>query len=254
MNRFLAFVLGALLTIAQAATAVTDLTYGSLISGRAEATDIVCTAANVGLTCNTCNSYLVCSGATELGNGTCESPNPYCDTVTNACTAERPTSCAADPTNFKCPAEGFFPDPDNCQTYYFCDSAKVAQLWECPINYVYNAVNKACMRKFWPWDCVVMKCLTGNSFIVNRANANLYAFCDDKLVATLFQCPLNQEFASGCKYVCKREGYSAGKAANEAFVCTRSGFDWVQTIYFCPTGYEYNEKFVCVKVASTSSQ
>lgn len=248
MKLFLGVVVCALVAVSQV-QAVADLTRGSLISGRA-GTPINCVAADVGLKCDTCNSYLVCNGATALGNGTCEAPNSFCDTATNACTSVKPASCATAPTNFKCPAEGFFPDPVNCQTYYFCDSAKAAQLWECPTNYVYDALNGACKRRVSAADCVVMKCVTAGTLIVHKANANFYAFCGSDLVATLFQCPLNQQFASGCKYVCKKEGYSAGKTAAEAFHCSRNGVNWVQTIFNCPTGYEYNDKFTCVKAAT----
>lgn len=201
--------------------------------------------------CDTCYKYLVCNGETQLGNGTCASPNSFCDAASNTCTNVKPASCDTSITaDFNCPEEGFFPNPSKCETYYFCDSAKKAELWECPANYVYDAVNGACKRKVYATDCVLMTCKTANTFVVHTGNPNFYAFCNAELTPTLFKCPNNMQFVTGCKYVCKTEGYHAGSSKSEVFHCSKSGLTWVQNIYKCPTGYEYNASFTCVKAAA----
>lgn len=237
------------------AHAAIDITRGVRISARADedtsagtpAAAVACAEGDVGMKCNTCTTTLVCNGATELGNSTCTGNNAFCDPVTNSCVKDKPASCDAAGTDFKCPDEGFFPDPKNCQLYYFCDEAKTAELWECPPKYVYDALKGFCKRQVYTADCVTIKCTAANTFVVHKVNPNFYAFCDSTLTPNLFKCPKNQQFNSGCKYICKSEGYFEGSTKSQAFHCSKSGVNWVQKIYDCPVGYEYNASFNCVK-------
>lgn len=233
-----------------AARAQFDIVQPVRISGRSGptlASTVVCGAADSGFKCDTCTSYLVCNGATQLGNNSCTSPNGFCDSTLNQCASSRPADCTEAGTNFICPSEGFFPDPTDCTISMFCDSTLKAEVYKCPDGYVYDALNGYCKRKVYTTDCVTMKCTTANVFIVHKTNPNFYAYCDSTLAPILFKCPDNMQFDLGCKYVCKKEGYHAGKDKTEAYLCTKSGVSWTVTIVNCPTDYEYNASFMCIK-------
>lgn len=241
-----------LLCALAAANAAFDLDKGVRISGRVA---IKCLATDFGLKCSTCSTAVLCNGdVKELGTLTCESPNNFCDPKTNSCGNVKPAECEATSADFNCPEEGFFPDPKNCQNYFWCTAAKAtAELWQCPVNYVYDALKGSCKKKFHAADCVTLKCTAENTktspFLVHAGNPNFYAFCDvATMTATLFKCPKNQQFSSGCKFVCKAEGYFAGSNNGQAYHCAKSGLNWVQSIFNCPTGYEYDAKWNCVKV------
>lgn len=163
--------------------------------------DNVCVPGDMGMKCSNCSSGVVCSGATQIGHYNCPSPDNYCG-HTNACTSVKPAACAPLPnTRLICSDEGFFPDPWNCQTYYFCDSDKIPFLYECPEEFVYDALNGHCGRYSAEEDCVTMLCTAENenSFIVHAANPSFYAFCDSTLTPHMFRCPQNQQFNGGCK-------------------------------------------------------
>lgn len=248
MQLFAIILLGAFtgLSLAQS-----DVTRGVLISGR-PATRASCQAGDSGMKCDTCTEALVCNGATQMSKVACLAPYIYCDAGTNTCSSDKSLACASTAASFKCPEEGFYPDPNSCQSYHFCDSSKVAQTWECPANFVYDAVNSNCKRKLLPTDCIVMKCVaaaSANTFIVHGTNPNFYAFCDKDLVATLFKCPKNMQFSAGCKFVCKVEGYFPGSAPHQYYHCSKTGATfWAITVTDCPTGYEFNSSAKnCVK-------
>lgn len=223
------------------------VTRGTLISTRA----YTCTTSDFGMRCDSCTEAVICNGSpTSLGIIKCESPNSYCDSTTHSCTSVKPSTCTNTAATFTCPEEGFFPNPTVCTNYYFCSAAAaIAESWACPENFVYDSLNNNCKRKVFATDCVTMKCVTANTFIVHTANPNYYAFCDKDLLATLFKCPKNMQFNGGCKFVCKAEGYYPGSTAAEYYLCAKSGLTWTVTVEKCPTGYEYNATTKnCVKV------
>lgn len=236
-----------LLCVFAALVKAQEVTYGEQILSRA----YTCAAGDLGLKCNSCTDAVVCNGVIELGKAKCVSPNSYCDATTNTCTNVKPATCSSS-SSFDCPEEGFYPDPIDCRTYYYCaNSTEAAEVWQCPVNYVYDALNNNCKRKWWDWDCVTIKCVTPNTFVVHTVNANFYAYCDADLLATLFKCPKNMKFSGGCKFVCKFEGYYPGSTDSQYYHCANNwGQGWVVTVIDCPNGYEFNEKSKnCVKVA-----
>lgn len=243
-----------LLCALAATNAVLDSTFGIRISSRAAAT---CTAADQGFKCSDCSGGIICTGAIQLGEGQpCAASVPFCDKTANSCTASKPTDCEGTGTSeFACPEEGFFPNPNSCKAYYFCDSAKKAEQWECPVNYVYNALLGYCKRQVSATECVTIKCTANmaDPMVVHKGNPNFYAYCDSTQKAHLFKCPLNQQYSNGCRYVCKAEGYFAGKTKTQRYHCARSGVTFVQTIEDCPTGYELNASVVCVKAATPAT-
>lgn len=236
----------ALLCMAAVANAAFEVTRGTIIN-RSVAGE-TCTADDYGFKCASCFSVLTCNGAENLANQTCPTTDKYCDSALNACTATKPADCEMTTSDFNCIGEGAFPNPNNCQTYFFCSAAKAdAVTWECPANYVYDALNGFCKRKVYAADCVVIKCITANTFVAHTGNPNFYAFCNADLKPLLFQCPKNKQYSSGCKYVCKTAGYHMGSTKDEAYLCSKNGAKWDQSIYTCPATYEYNASFNCVK-------
>ena len=227
-----------------------DIVQGIRVSGRVDNTTsgaVGCQSGDLGFKCDTCTSFLVCNGANQLGNSSCPSPYGFCDSITNQCTSEIPAECSDSPSGFDCRAEGFFPDPDDCTVYVFCNATLQVEVYRCPEGYVYDALNGYCKRKIFHWDCVTMECTRANSFIVHKTNPNYYAYCDNSLDPIMFKCPNNMQFDSGCRYVCKKVGYHIGQNKSEAYFCARSGFSWKVSVYKCPRGYEYNASFTCVK-------
>ena len=211
--------------------------------------DSVCESQDNGFKCNSCRSYSICVGATQIGNNTCEPPMKYCDPILNQCSSVAPPFC--EPRwSFICTAEGTFPNPTDCQTYVLCDDTKQPIVYQCPRGYVYDITKQICLRKVEERECVTMICMKPNEVIVHPTHPNVWAFCDQSLTATLFKCPPNMVYEAGCRYVCRGEGYFPGKNKSEAYHCSWSGTLWKINIYNCPVGYEFNSMFLCVKIVS----
>lgn len=218
---------------------VAQTTMGTFM-GRAAAEDVSCSTSTFGVVCDSCSTAKVCNGEYQLGTVTCASPNSFCDSKSNTCSATRPEDCTS---GFKCSSEGFFPDPTNCDVYYFCTSTMAADQYQCPTGYVYDSLNFNCKKKAVTADCVTMKCTKAGDFVVNTRNPTYYAFCDATLQAQLFACPTGESFVKdsfGCKFVCKAEGYFAGPTPSEYYLCTKSGTVYTANHNTCPTGYIFN--------------
>lgn len=248
------FLLVVTTTTVALARAQSDITAGVMVFS--PRTPGACTAADFGQKCKDCSVTLACAGSTTpLGESKCEGALPFCDSDTNNCVATKPKSCDGATVTFVCPGVGYFPDPDNCQIYYICDSAKKATQYDCQTNFVYDSKNRYCKRRYYASDCVTMKCATAdaNKFITYRGNAQYYGYCDKDLKLRMFACEQNMQFNGGCNYVCTKEGYFEGKSKTQFYHCARSGLTWQVQVIDCPTGYEYNEKFSCDVVATTTN-
>lgn len=95
-----------------------------------------------------------------------------------------------------------------------------------------------------------MKCTKANDFLVYSKDMSIYMFCDSTLTGHMFKCATSLEFdktANNCKLTCKRDGYYAGSTKSEAYFCYKQGVTLTYTDVKCPTGYEFNESFSCIK-------
>lgn len=224
----------------------------SIDSGRviSRAGEVTCLAGDVGFKCSTCTTGIFCIGAVEEGNQTCSSPNGFCDSASNSCSNVKPEGCdTVTDDDFKCSEEGFFPNPKDCNMFYFCDSSLTANVWDCPDNFVWDALLGVCKRMVFGSDCVTITCTKSNVVATHPRNPNYYYLCNAALTAIMFKCPTNMQYNAGCKYVCKAAGYFPGKDARQYYLCTKNGLTFTQSIYTCPEGWEYNSSYVCIKTA-----
>lgn len=211
---------------------------GILVSSRAAT--CVATEPN-GLKCDTCTEAIMCAEGVNKGPVSCKSPNMYCDPTNNACTDVLPAGCTTTTSTFKCPSEGYFPDPSDCTKYHYCAAvAGAATTYNCPVNQVYDALAQNCIKKHYDSQCVTMKCVE-EGMIVHAANPNYYAHCDKNLVLTLAKCPLNMQYSDGCRYVCKQKGYFPGKTEDEYYQCTKNSLHKLTpTTTKCPAGQVFS--------------
>lgn len=152
--------------------------------------------------------------------------------------------------------EGYFPDPENCNVYYFCTEQLVAEQYMCPKNYVFDVNNANCKPKIHETDCVTMKCTREAEFLVHARNATYYAFCDATLVANMLKCPTSQEFdkySLGCKFKCPEEGFFPGGTPAAKNFCYHDGLVLKYEVLTCAAGYEFNASNTCVKAVAKTT-
>lgn len=148
--------------------------------------------------------------------------------------------------------EGYFPNAQNCDMYYFCAADNTVEEYQCPTNYVFDITIKGCKRLVYSADCLTMKCTKANEYLVYPKDLSIYMHCDSTLTGRMFKCPTSQEFDKTvqnqrCVFKCKREGYYAGSTKSDAYFCYKQGVTFTYTTVKCPTGYEFNESFSCIK-------
>ncbi|KAG5669421.1 hypothetical protein PVAND_017308 [Polypedilum vanderplanki] len=124
---------------------------------------------------------------------TCTGSTPYCSG--GACVATAPKECYA--KNFNCPGPGFFPQYDDCYTYYNCTydgttNKIIAKQVKCPTGYAFNPtgpVERLCLRgqpcmrvyctpgKFAEWKPINYAGFTTNQIAIYCVNG-AYSYID----------------------------------------------------------------------------
>lgn len=208
------------------------------------------------LFCFDCFTTGFCDGNGKAISMPCPAATPYCKD--RYCSAERdPTWSLCDDQlleqQLSCTAEGYFPEPSDCQQYHLCPdpTLKPTQLrttFHCPANYVYDSINFKCKRKRQTSDCVTLTCTKANTFITYPGNENYYGFCKSSggTLPVMFKCPAGQYFNPtklGCEYRCTGQGYFAGPKCNQSYLCYKSGTQLVARLDTCPSGYLWNDRF-----------
>lgn len=209
--------------------------------------------------CVDCFTKAFCDGLGQAVYFACPATTPYCNN--DQCSTIR------DPDNdyceeqirdqqSDCSSEGYFPDPDNCQQFFFCPDPKAVptQLratYACPANYVYDSVNFYCKKKATAKDCVTAACTKANTFITYPGNANYYGFCQSTTKLLMFKCPTGHTFNLAnyaCEFKCSAEGIFGGPTCRDYYICFKSGTQLLAAPYSCPSGYLYNATARACKV------
>lgn len=225
-------------------------TIAGFLGERREFRDLeVCLAHQVGLICASNSTYILCQHETMLGKGSC--PTGYiCNPELNQCydptgsiTTTTTTTTPIPPPPPLCTSEGFFPDPSNCQNYYFCDSANQIMQFTCPAHYVWDPLTFHCKEQLFPEDCVLMECLGQYQFIVNQRNPHYYGFCSIEGAPAVFKCQSDYSFVKesmSCEFVCQHEGYFADRTPDSYYICSQDEFGLTSTRFTCPTSYVFD--------------
>ncbi|XP_058466427.1 cell death abnormality protein 1-like [Malaya genurostris] len=217
-----------------------------------------CENNNFGAGCTECQKGSLCLGSEQPVEVDCTltSGTPYCNK--DQCSAVPLEVCEANARveKFICTAEGFFPDPKQCENYHYCEDANAASdIYNCPSGYVYNPVTGACKLKSSASDCVVIKCPSASGYGTYGTNRTLYAYCvytRTPVVLSqtiLFKCAPNTAFdGSACVYQCTKEGNFENSADMSTYYqCSISGEGWLSQLLNCPSGKKFDAtKQICL--------
>lgn len=201
--------------------------------------------------CLDCYTLARCNGRGSADIVPCPTATPYCQEATSTCATK------ADPyfdicqeqeleKDLSCTMEGYFPDPLDCRTYYFCPDPAIKPVvprktYTCPANYVYDSKTHLCKKQVFAKDCVSMVCTKDNSFLTYPGNANYYGFCKPSVnTPIMFKCPDGHNFnlsTFGCEFTCPGLGYFPGPTCRQSYLCWMSGTKIVAQLESCPKGY-----------------
>ncbi|XP_023708612.1 uncharacterized protein LOC111865109, partial [Cryptotermes secundus] len=204
-----------------------------LVSALADSarTDEHCTAT--GPVCYNCSTAPICLSLPDgrylsLGSYNCAEQNPdqpYCNS--GVCSATKTRECSQE---FQCTGEGYFPDPDDCRTFYSCDANQNVTTYTCPASYVYLHANHTCVRKKVSADCASIKCSYARpiEYVVYPKDPSIYGICVRDQPTVVLKCSEGQEFdtkTSQCKRACKEEGIFAGDGCRKFYECVLVGLN-----------------------------
>ena len=175
-----------------------------------------------------------------------DTSKPYCTdgvcsaTPTDECIAQTPIS------NFTCTSDGYFPDPDDCQTFHFCVGIATID-YSCSDNYVYSHKKNACIRKKVSSDCAVIKCTYKSlvEYVLYPKDPNVYGLCIRGNPTVVLKCGEGEKFdtkTSTCNFVCKKEGLfpvpGEPRKYRECIAISSTKFELVLTE--CPDATEFD--------------
>lgn len=206
--------------------------------------------------CIDCFTMAFCDG---LGNAVykpCPAATPFCNN--KICSKERDmNSDICDEQlleqELSCTDEGYFPDPLNCQTYYFCPDPTVQPriprtTYNCPNNYVYDSKTFQCTALLkYGSNCNTMVCTQPSPpFLLFPGNANYYGFCKPAEIRPIvFKCPAGHIFnlqTYGCDFSCSQVGFYAAPNCRQYYECYLSGSQYLRKTHSCGSGYRWNQE------------
>lgn len=191
-----------------------------------------------------------CVAGTAFNTITCSGTTPFCQTGAKACSATAETCGEVSTETFKCTDKGFFPNINDCTSYYQCAAKGGAvQRYQCPIGYNYYPEGKNCKRAAvcFKIDCTVKANL--NQLIIYKPDPSVYVFCvaDATGVPTSHVLKCKTEGYTfvkpddTCQFVCLAEGRVADVNDNTMFYdCYRSGTGYKFIHSTCLTGTVYS--------------
>lgn len=152
-----------------------------------------------------------------------------------------------------CTDEGYFPDPLNCQTYYFCPDPTVLPrvprvTYNCPDNHVYDSKTFQCTAlSKHNNNCATMACTQPSPpFLLYPGNANYYGFCKpSEIRPVMFKCPAGQNFnveTYGCELTCTQHGFIAATHCRNYYYCYLVGGQYMKLLQSCSNGYLWNQE------------
>lgn len=201
-----------------------------------------------------------CVAGTSINTAACAGTTPFCKKGAKACSATAEGCAEISLDAFACTDKGFFPNINNCASYYQCTAkGSPAQQYKCADGFNYYPEGKNCKRgaTCFKIDCAVKANL--NQMVVYKPDPNVYVFCvaDAKGVpqAHVLKCKNDYLYVApdGCQFACRAEGRVADPINPAAFYdCYRSGTGYKFLHQTCLTGTAYDAKEgYCVEKTST---
>ncbi|XP_055629328.1 uncharacterized protein LOC129770486 [Toxorhynchites rutilus septentrionalis] len=202
--------------------------------------------------CSGCNSILVCLGSFS-DTRKCDvlvPDTPYC--VNGTCSAQ-PSYDTCPPPALKCTGEGYYPDPNNCKLYHYCEvTGEPSDVYECSPNYVFNGVD-GCKQQIFPSDCVTCKCDPSKIFVGYGNSKIFYAYCvyqNAKVTDIIMSKCSGASTFNGvkCDFKCPSEGNFAYEGDKKRYYqCYTSGGKLTFTVQSCSNSDVFNPEYgVCV--------
>lgn len=180
----------------------------------------------------------------------------------DSCTASNPCSSSGGTlTDFTCTSTGYYPNPKNCTSYFFCSlnadrTAYVATQYNCPSGNVFSPSSGSYCTRQTNTNCISCLNCCGNSNMTHYyqirygTNSQYYGLCipgaPDPLI---FACPANSQpnlinFPATCDYRCWRVGFFENTLDNtKYFECYLNNFLRFESIERqCPQGSKFDSQ------------
>lgn len=192
-----------------------------------------------------------CVAGAQFNKVSCSGATPFCQASAKACSATAETCGEVSQETFKCTDKGFFPNINDCSSYYQCAlKGGAVQRYQCPAGFNYNPESKNCKRGAvcFKVDCA-LKANLNLKFIVYKPDPTIYVFCvaDAEGIPTshVLKCkPEGYSFVlpeGTCQFVCLKEGRVADINDPAMFYdCYRSGTGYKYIHQTCLTGNVYD--------------
>lgn len=151
-----------------------------------------------------------------------------------------------------CTSPGFFPDPNNCMQYFYCElnleteDLAAPLIFACPVGYVYYQPANNCKRQFLTSECTLVQCKESDlgKFLLYGTSNNTYAYCqkekedDVAFNPWMFHCDDREivnmaAFPPACVFPCPKEG-SYKKSDTSYYSCIIVGGVLKSTVKTCP--------------------
>ncbi|KXJ80516.1 hypothetical protein RP20_CCG023925 [Aedes albopictus] len=212
-------------------------------------------------TCAGCDAVNVC-----LGEGMdwryCRQMNPdkpYCNNGECSATPGNYEYC---PPSLYCSGSGYYPDPNNCDIYHFCEGKySMSSVYKCPSNYVFNPATNFCKRKVQESDCMKVKCSPEVIFSAYGTSKRFFGYCRYgsglyPYETEVHRCPEGTEFnGKTCAFQCPAEGRFPDSSNQRGFYeCYYLDNEALTAVYqTCPVDKVYDSKLsTCVQLVTTT--
>ncbi|XP_026474585.1 uncharacterized protein LOC113378273 [Ctenocephalides felis] len=159
------------------------------------------------------------------------------------CTNKESTVCKVQ--GFKCPSPSrFYPNINDCQSYYYCDENSIGTQYYCPANFAYDPLRHNCGPMALGTKCYTVTCPAQPKVLPYIGDKSLYVVCMAGR-GTVLQCEEPAEFSprsETCVGQCRARGKFAFKndaTCRKFFTCLRPKGEPVPDQ--CPIGTVFNQ-------------
>ncbi|XP_050094236.1 uncharacterized protein LOC126576958 [Anopheles aquasalis] len=174
-------------------------------------------------TCKDCSTVNICGyDKTVLAEYRCADQDPkkiYC-VGAGECSDKPNLDEGCFPTDDRCPlgAPGYYPDPQDCTRYLYCDGGAIGYEEDClAANNVYNHSSASCFLKKKSSDCFQVDCSSSKNkdkWFIYTPFPQIYFLCSADGRAVTFQCPREDEVFDVTLKRCTFQCTSAGRFAD----------------------------------------
>lgn len=219
---------------------------------------------------NNCNAtgVILCYGnglGTEIS---CGKSQPFCAVSEKGDSCSTVDTCATSQggagSPFQCTGLGYFPNPSNCSSYYFCSlnadkTEYVPTLFNCPNGNVFSPSSGSYCTRYNSWlnNCKTVNCANALKNVTQSyvkitygLSQQYYALCitgGDPSNPLIFVCPANtvpniSGFPATCEYRCWRTGFFENTLdSSRYFECYLNNFLRYESVErTCPQGSSFD--------------